>query len=225
MERIRFRNHSIKNLSGQRFGRLTALKPVGIKHHRALWLCHCDCGRNCITRSSSLISGNTQSCGCLKSTLASSIHFRHGRCHSPEYNSWYGMLQRCENPNHSSYDHYGGRGIKVCTRWHKFENFYADMGRKPGPGYSIDRIDNDGDYEPDNCRWATVKEQNMNQRSRKDQKKFLACNWHSMQVFTSNNQSQFARMHGLSPSSINACLHHKMHSCKGWTFAFSPSES
>ncbi len=159
---------NFKDIAGKRFGRLTAVRPIGQNKYRAMiWLCSCDCGNNHTTTGSCLRSGESKSCGCLKADSLRAAHTTHGHSRSRTYISWQKMHERCTNHKRHRFEHYGGRGIKVCKHWEKFENFLADMGERP-PGTSIDRHpDNDGNYEPTNCRWATPKQQQENTRRKR----------------------------------------------------------
>lgn len=148
--------------AGQRFGRLVVTGPAPRIDKNTRWECRCDCGNVIGCRPAHLKNGNIQSCGCLGRDRHREMLTTHGRSRSALYVRWNSMLARCTHPGTNGYRHYGGRGIKVCARWYDFSNFLADMGEPPGPGYSLDRIDNDGDYEPGNVRWATAQEQYAN---------------------------------------------------------------
>ena len=149
----------------------------------------------------------------------------HGMSRTREYRTWKAMHTRCRNPLVLAFKNYGGRGITVCKRWHLFENFYADMGPRPKEK-SIDRVDNNGNYELKNCRWATRKEQRANSRDCScgpfRQRWFFAYNEITGEWHESNNQGKFAKIHGLDRSHISACLLRKQKTHKYWKFWFLP---
>jgi hypothetical protein len=153
----------LTDLTGQKFSRLTVIKAVKCAD-RTRWLCQCECGNTRIVSGSDLRKGNPKSCGCWKREQQTT----HAECSrnsiSPEYYSWRQMKSRCFNPNATGYKYYGGRGIRVCERWLNYEAFLSDMGRRPTPKHTLDRIDTDGNYEPANCRWATRAEQVRNRK-------------------------------------------------------------
>lgn len=168
------------------------------------WLCRCDCGVERTVAGVYLRRGFTRSCGCLKEDTLAKRSTKHGHAHagslSKTYNTWIGMVERCTNEKHVRWDRYGGRGIKVCGRWRDFRNFLADMGEKPD-GMTIEREDNDGNYEPGNCKWATRAEQAQNKSS----SRILECRGRKQTV------AQWSRELGISQPTIATRLQ------RGWS--------
>ncbi len=191
---------------GERYGKLVALRRGSKnKYGRFNWYFRCDCGSEIELDANQARSGNTQSCGCYHAeslTLHKTTHgfAKKGQLRS-EYRIWTLMKDRCSNPKSPNFSRYGGRGIKVCERWQTFENFYSDMGLRP-EGCSIDRINNDGNYEPVNCKWATNKQQANNKTSNK------LFTWHNETL----TLAQWSEFFGLSGTVLNSRL------ARGWSF-------
>lgn len=162
------------DISGERYGRLVVVERNGSTSTRrnAKWLCRCDCGKNTIAIGTLLRNGTTKSCGCYRVDVSRERETKHNMSESRVYNCWAGMVQRCTNKNNAAYENYGGRGIKVCAEWMEFKPF-LDWALANGydDALTIDRINNDGNYEPQNCRWATYAQQNRNQRKRRWRRK------------------------------------------------------
>lgn len=154
------------DLFGLRVGILTVALRCGSGTGKRQWICYCDCGEVIVATASSLAHGTPRSCGCARAGMISRSKIRHGHAmgiRTPEYRAWKAMRQRCNDANGKSYRYYGGRGIRVCQRWDSYQAFLADMGKKPD-GFTLDRINPNGNYEPSNCRWASWTVQRHNRR-------------------------------------------------------------
>jgi hypothetical protein len=189
------------DLVGQTFGRLLVVARVeSTRHGKRRWLVECTCGVRKEVTGGNLTTGQVLSCGCLSRERTTQRNTTHGLHSRAEYEVWKSLRQRCFNPHKANFRDYGGRGIKVCERWESFSNFLADMGPPPTPAHSIDRVNNDGDYEPANCRWATIAEQCNNTRANV--------------VFESGGKrmtmSQWARASGIGLTTIHGRLR------RGW---------
>ena len=162
----------IIDLTGKQYGVLTVLCYAGKVYKHSGWYCLCCCGTITKVSSNNLRRGYTKSCGCSSKEWTNVNRIKHEFLNSPEYRAWSSAKNRCYNKNNPSYKNYGGRGIRMCDRWNKsFINFIEDMGFKPGAEYSIERIDNDGDYSTENCKWVVIKDQVRNRRNT------LLCNY------------------------------------------------
>lgn len=182
------------DLSGKQFNCWTVLHEVSHPGSSAYWLCRCKCGRERVIRGDTLRNGTSRMCDHCKNMF-------HGMDGTPEYRAWIGMISRCNDPSVPCYSKYGGRGICVCQRWMSFQHFLSDMGTRPSPQHSIDRIDNDGNYEPGNCRWATKKQQSRNIRSNR----LLTLNGQTKCV------SEWAEFIGIKRTTLDERLRH------GWS--------
>lgn len=155
----------IKDLVGKTFNRLEVMERAENLNGQVMWLCKCNCGSETTVHGYALKSGNTKSCGCLHKEIVTTHGETRNYSETSEYGTWRSMISRCEDNNNKAYDNYGGRGIKVCSRWlESFDNFLEDMGRRPSEKHSIDRINVNGGYKPSNCRWADGVEQARNKR-------------------------------------------------------------
>lgn len=188
---------------GDRFGRLTIIGPSPRRRATGRrWGCRCDCGMIVVVAASKLASGNTRSCGCLRDAVTRQRTLTHGLTDAiPEYHVWTGMRGRCLNPRNRVFLRYGGRGITICPAWDTFEVFLFDMGLRPSPRHSLERIDNDGPYSAENCRWATQSEQMRNTSATR----LLACHGQTRCL------TEWAEVTGLKMSTIHVRLR------RGWS--------
>lgn len=190
------------DLTGEKFGRLTAITRIAARYEHTKYVCQCECGRQCTVFQTHLARGNTRSCGCLNSDVTTKRNVenaRHGMWQTNEFHIWQGMLQRCSpsNIDEEKRRNYSDRGITVCDRWaSSFEAFFQDMGKRPSKKHSLDRINNDLGYEPGNVRWATIDVQANNRRNS------VRIDWDGKTL----SIKEFARLHGLNASCVSQRL-------------------
>lgn len=201
------------DLTGRRYGRLTVTGEAPRSKGAIRWHCVCDCGHDITTTTGKLNSNWTKSCGCLKRELESEFgkrmlhhHNTHGLSRTPTYKSWDAMIQRCTNPNHEAYERYAGRGIKICERWLNFANFVEDLGIRPA-GTTLERIDNNDGYNPENCVWASWAVQGRNRRNVKLTEFAVK---HIKQLYTAGfKQKEIAERYGVTQNTISRIVNHK----------------
>lgn len=221
------RRRGYVDLTGQVFGRWTVLGPAGMIRDLRAWLCRCSCPAATVRRvaATNLRHGRSLSCGCLKDERQRLSQLRHGMSHTPEHRAWDSMQSRCLNPKNNVYKNYGGRGIAICQRWlggDGFVHFLADMGRRPGPGFSLDRFpDTNGNYEPTNCRWATMKEQQRNKRDNRpitfNGRTMLLCEWaESAGITTKLLFERLRRGWSLDAALVTKLVPHKQRAKNFW---------
>jgi len=205
-----------EDLSNRRYGRLVALERRKVRsgaREISGWLCQCDCGVQKELTTGELRQGLTISCGCLRNERISNLNKTHGMSKAGgAYKSWSSMLGRCRNPNSPGYEGYGGRGISVCDQWSSFEAFYADMGPRPA-GYSIERIDVDGDYELSNCKWLPMADQSKNRTN----SRYVILNGERI------IQAEAARRIGVMPQTLNKWRHEPHRKPAGLQLDLAPS--
>lgn len=208
------------DLTGQRFDSLVVVNKTGEKRNgHVVWRCQCDCGNMCDVIAGHLRSGHTKSCGCYRKEFKVTHGCTKRGNVTTEYKAWSHAKDRCLNQNDRRYKDYGARGITMHPDFiNSFELWLAEVGPRPGPEYSIDRIDNDGDYTYGNMRWATAKEQ-ANNTSRN--KWFNACNESTNEQIEGNSQTAFAERYGLDSRRISECLNGIRKQTKGWMFRYS----
>lgn len=203
------------DLSGQKYGRLTVIETVGKIGKKYCWLCRCECGKQIIVRATNLVSGNTRSCGCLHNEFISQLKMTHGQSKTRFYSIWSDMKRRCNNPKNKSYPRYGGRGITVCDSWNSnFFAFYNDMhssyldhvARFGEENTQIDRINGAKGYSPDNCRWATIPDQQANRRSNRyityNGETHIVCEWARILNISVSTLFTMLNKHALHPEEV-----------------------